>query len=239
MTPPEQRSTSVDNMSNDQLAAFARTRASVAELMTPYMLGGISRAQRLADSLDINDADTRYIVLAEASTELLKDAELRRRYDRRFPEFAGSFPSHEAYRRIHDRQFPALIGAAVMDARWTGLSAARFLEEQSRGGEAPAIIPRSLGLLAVTGAHKDRLAQLRDQLGDPIDPEHLTLRTTPAIGEQIGFTTEAKEIIKQFPSRFDGCPALAIADPRPDGNSLNLLTAYWEEISKYAFPGTQ
>lgn len=157
----------LDSLSPLQLRAHAELRSDVATLMAPYMFDGIEAASMLAGHLGAESPKERYDAVLATTLALLDMPESREAYAMRYPEFQDRIPVTKQFSRIYDFHFPILIEAAIIDAGWVGLGAARFLESSGRIDEASAIIPRSFGLLSIAKANKDCVLGLRNELGNP------------------------------------------------------------------------
>ena len=234
---------SLESMSPQELARYDQKQKAMAALMGPFMMEGIEWAAEDANDANITEPKLRYAVLAASTRRTLDDRSLRRGYILSYSRYGSAFDSEEDYYRVFEQRFPNLMRAAVEDAAWVGLGGYNFLKSVNRSSEALQIIPRSLGLLAVTGTHGHR-NELRAELGDPINvPNFMFHRHLNE--DELVFTPSAREIINRYPSPLQGCPARAIhieyenaegfATTMPDPRNNNLLTLYWGNVSKFAF----
>lgn len=134
---------------------------------------------------------------------------------------------------LEEEEYLSSIGMApFFDVGVVAGGGLHLLQEHDLAKDAPAILQRSLGLLAVARLRKDETTTAFTYLGLPyVDSRFLRLENAddPASTE-VNFTDEAHSYLKSLYGR--GCPTGRMASDE----AHNLLTEYWRKTIAYLVP---
>lgn len=216
-----------------------RLRQGVAALLAPTMLEGVRLSWDRANEQQIEHPTERYGLLLKTTVACLKvpsTLERSREHYKQDGAIQAAFQNFDTLAAFLEHGAESLINPAVIDRLWVAVSAEGFLAQTDPALSPAEIIPRSTGLLAIAKVRDTAVRALHCELGLPIAPEHFRL-DNPAgnSAPTVKFTGEAVKIMKQYPSRMGGCPAHSLPDP--SDQAPNLLTAYWQQTTTYAFSG--
>lgn len=214
-----------------------RLRKGIAMLLAPTMLEGVQRSQAEAAALQLERSTDRYELLLGITTALIQTPstheQILKRYERD-KALQAAFSNAHILRIFLTHSAESLVNPAVVDGQWVATSAEAFLAQTAPSLSPAEVIPRSFGLLAITKVRDTAIRTLHQELGYPIASEYLRLGNAAEDSPPtVDFTDAAHALMDQYPSSMHGCPAYTLPDP--SGQAPNLLTAYWQQTTTYAF----